>query len=868
METPNPLTMPLGSGEAPLVKFGGKGRSLAKLVAAGFPVPDGFLISTHAYTRFVDTNDLRESIHRIVDAACYDSGSVEEAAARIKSMFAAGQIPEDVIRPIAQAYATLGEDSPAVAVRSSATAEDLANVSFAGQQETFLNVRGEAEVISAVLRCWASLWTARAIDYRLRMDIDQRAIAMAVVVQLMVPAEVSGILFTANPTTGERAELVVNASYGLGEAVVGGRVTPDTYVLDRDHLEIKESTIAEKNQMILPADEQGTVTQPVPSDVRNEPSLLRPILRELAEHSIEAAKLFQNCPQDIEWAVGGGKVWLLQSRPITHLPPPPLHDVKWEPPSPGMKLIRRQVVENMPEPLSPLFDELYLEVGLDRAVDEFLSEFGWKFDVELFVERPFFLTVNGYAYCRGSYRSSWRLLWHIPSILYAYVRIVPGLLMNARNKWSEEALPAHLDTIDRWKNVDSGLASHEKLIDGLRELTTAEAIHWFNVTMMVAMAKVTDGLLHRYLQSWCVPGNLTSGMFLCGFPSQTIDAQAELESIANQIRRDAELRKLIVAIPVDQLVETLSRADDSISADLLTYLDRYGHQVFNLDFVEPTLCDDPSPLLSSLRSLVASEGFDTPARQAALSQKREELIQETLSSLGPIRRWVFRKLLGWAQSYGPCREEALFYMGAAWPTLRRLALELGQRLVARGTLSRSDDVFFLTSSELADCCPADFDGKCDFGSIATERRELRESRKRLHAPSIIPEGSRWKLGPFDMTAFETQKRNAKDADMLEGFPVSPGTVTAVATVVLSPADFGQMQPGSILVCPTTTPAWTPLFTQAAGLVTDIGGILAHGSIIAREYGIPAVMGTGNGTQRIVTGQTITVDGDSGTVTIE
>ena len=177
-------------------------------------------------------------------------------------------------------------------------------------------------------------------------------------------------------------------------------------------------------------------------------------------------------------------------------------------------------------------------------------------------------------------------------------------------------------------------------------------------------------------------------------------------------------------------------------------------------------------------------------------------------------------------------------------------------------------MFFLTSGELADCCSDEVDGQREFGRTATERRELRESRKRLHPPSIIPEGSRWKLGPFDMTAFETQKRNAKDADMLEGFPVSPGTVTATATVVLSPADFGKMQPGSILVCPTTTPAWTPLFPQATGLVTDIGGILAHGSIIAREYGIPAVMGTGNGTQRIATGQTITVDGDSGRVTID
>ncbi len=891
--------IPLASPDAPLEKVGGKGQSLARLATAGLPVPDGFLLSTDAYKGFVEANQLQESIlQSVAHVTPSQAASLDSASAHIQTLFETTELPDEITAPITQAYAALGDNDPPVAVRSSATAEDLPGLSFAGQQDTFLNVHGQAALLEAIRRCWASLWTARAIGYRMQMEIDQRTVAMGVVVQRMVAAEVSGILFTANPTSGNRSELVVNAAFGLGEAIVGGQVTPDTYVLDRDTLEIKESLIGGKQQMIASAVEQGTVTQPVPEGRRDEPSLSAEILSELASLALNAEQLFDGIPQDIEWAVADGKCWLLQSRPITNLPPPPLTDVTWDPPSKGTKLIRRQVVENMPEPLSPLFEELYLRVGLEEAIEQFMVDFGMRMDIEAFVERPFFLTVNGYAYCRGSYRLTWRLLWAMPGILYAYFTVVPKMLKSIRSKWRDEAVPAYLKTIEEWKSVDPSSASDQKLLSGLRELAVADGHYWFTISIMVGGAKVTDGLLNRYLRSWFVPGNLTSGMFLRGFPSKTIESLVDLEAIATRIRDDASLCELVQTTPVRELLDTLraypetaenvshgrerhasamdfgsalkqNKSGQTISTDIDSYFKTYGHQVYNLDFVELTQGEAPSAVLLSLRSLVSSEGFDTPARQAELVRQRDSLIEKTSASLGPIRRWLFRKFLGWAQAFGPCREESLFYMGAAWATLRRLALELGQRLVAAGTLARPDDVFYLETAELAEACSARSDDRAcpDFRQTAGERRKLRESRKRLHPPGIIPTGSRWNLGPINMTAWETQKRNASDGDTLAGFAVSPGTVTGAATVVLSPADFDQMRPDTILVCPTTTPAWTPLFAQASGLVTDIGGILAHGSIVAREYGIPAVLGTGNGTQRIATGQRIKVDGDSGTVTI-
>jgi pyruvate,water dikinase len=267
--------------------------------------------------------------------------------------------------------------------------------------------------------------------------------------------------------------------------------------------------------------------------------------------------------------------------------------------------------------------------------------------------------------------------------------------------------------------------------------------------------------------------------------------------------------------------------------------------------------------------MVQQAGHDPRARQRAIVAERDTLIEETVRSFDPLRRMLFRVLLGWAQRFGPYREQALFYMGAGWPTLRRLALELGRRLLESGSLFAAEDVFFLVTSEIETSIAARStdQGRPELARQARERRELREARKRLRPPPVVPPGHKLQFGPIDMSAWQTQRRNEPTGAVLEGFAVSPGRVSASASVIRSPADFSLMEPGTILVCTTTTPAWTPLFSQASGLVTEVGGVLAHGSIVAREYDIPAVLGTGVATQRIRSGQRIRVDGDAGTVTL-
>ena len=860
--------LPLDDRWATLETVGGKGASLARLRRASVPVPCGFHLTTTAYKKFVAANNLESGIQAALEKAeTSKPDTLESASGEIEELFLHGSMPVEISDAVFQAYAGLPEDEPAVAVRSSATAEDLPGASFAGQQESFLNVRGEKNLGEAVKRCWASLWTARAIGYRERQGFHHDQVSVAVVVQQLVPAEVSGILFTANPVTGARDELVVNAALGLGEAVVSGRTTPDTFTLDHATLRVKERQTG-RQEVETALSEQGTIERPLGLERAAQPTLDNTQLARLAEIGLSIERHFGG-PQDIEWAYDDGYFWVLQARPITNLPPAPLEDVSWEPPFPGSAWWRRQVVENLPEPLSPLFDELYVREGLELSIDAVMVLFQMKyFRLEDFTERPFFTTINGYAYSRANINVNWKTL---PVLLGTWVSGLRMLFREGPVYWREQALPSYLATIERWKAADPASTPDERLLAGVRKLALEDARYWFACALMIGSAKVTDALLGRFLALAASGGGLTSGMFLRGFPSPTVDAEAELEVLAEHIRDSDELRALVAATPAADLPEALRRTpagQDWLTA-LAHYLDRYGHQIYNLDFAAPTQADDPLPVLLSLKAMVQQASHDPRVRQRAILAERDGRLEETASSFDPLRRRLFRVLLGWAQRFGPYREQALFYMGAGWPTLRRLALELGRRLVESGSLLEDEDIFFLETLELREAIAARTadQARPDLARLARERRELREARKRLHPPPAVPPDYKIRLGPIDMSAWETQRRNEPTATALQGFAVSPGRVTAPASVIHSSADFSKMEPGTILVCPTTTPAWTPLFSQARGLVTDVGGVLAHGSIVAREYDIPAVLGTGVATRRIRSGQRIHIDGDAGTVTL-
>ncbi len=930
--------MPIDTKTLSLEMIGGKGKSLAKMASTGMSVPSGFYLTTSAYKDFIEKNNLQEAIINLAKPEIIGRTiSFESASKNIQKLIKGVELPDEITNEIRQAYAALNGQNPAVAVRSSANAEDLPDLSFAGQQDTYLNISGDEPLITAIRDCWASLWTPRAISYRHQMGIKQEVVAMAVVVQIMVPSDVSGILFTANPVNGERSEIIINSSFGLGEAVVGGQVTPDTYVVDRKTLTVKETIIGPKAQKIISSDKQGTILQDVSEHERSQSSLSDNLLKELTSVALNVEQIFEGVPQDIEWAISNGKLWMLQSRPITNLPPQPIK-VIWEPTPPAKILARRQIVENIPDPCSPLFDELYLTEGLESPAK------GQKRKSFFVGGGPMFVTVNGYAYQRFDFPQVVDIqkeidkaeteeekedviarIWQQWDDTYAQMRNKSDSTMEqhdlnlflaeissedleafnewaknadikdiahevtmpesknptytAFNKtqinenqikgWSEKAMPELLATVEEWRNIDYRTASDDDLLRGISELAIAGGRYWAsNASHTFGVAKSTDDQLQAFLRENLPDHHFISGHFLSGFKSKTLEANEHMYKIAKQIQADDALYELMVTTPPKQMMNALQNHPNSGSVikAIEDYLRIYGHLGYSLDFVESLPIEDPSGLLSTLKTMITVKDYNPNKHQIDAAGKREQAMQKIEQLLDGLQYWQFRYRNWFTHRFYFIREEVMFYLTSGWPTLRILALELGQRLVDVGTINAPDDVFYLVTEELTEAINARKENKAipEYQQLTAKRRELREARKRLHPPGTIPEVASNNPG----VAFkETQARNDPNSDILKGIPVSPGTVTSPVSLIKSPAEFDQMQPDSILVCPMTNPAWTPLFAHATGLVTDMGGILGHGSIVAREYGIPAVVGTGTITQRVKHGQKITVDGDAGTVSL-
>ena len=935
------FTTPLDTTEDALERVGGKGRSLARLANAGFAVPGGFQVTTSAYRGFVDENDLQARILELASPVAKNgTASFDGASEAIAALFAAHAPSAALEAEIREAYGAL-PDAPAVAVRSSANAEDLPDLSFAGQQETFLNVRGEDAVLQAVKDCWASLWTTQAISYRHQNGISSDRVAMAVVVQVMVPADVSGILFTANPATGERGEMIVNASFGLGEAVVGGQVTPDTYVVDRETLTAKDTVIGAKEQQIVSDGDLGVRLEAVSESARARSSLSADMLKDLAATAVEIEALFGGVPQDVEWAVRDGALHLLQSRPITNLPVQPI-EVDWTPRPPAKYLSRRQIVENMPDPICPLFEELYLTEGLES------SRRGRSLMVG---GGPMFVTLNGYAYQRFDWPQlvgkaagdkpkvvgdaeldkaeydaalkeeerkqfaaakarvaaqrehaahdielfaaalsdedraafrAWMAAEDGPEAEVAIRVTMPesdnptfsAFNHTAQNdrqlkEWHEVTRPRLVSIRDQWQRVDPATASDEKLLEGIREMGIEEGYYWSsNSSHTFGVAKSTDDQFQCFLREALPDHQFISGQFLSGIETATMKANADLFEIAKLVRENADLATLVVVTPAKFLMDALRRRNDSaeVLEAINAYLAEYGHQGYSMDFIEPTQTEEPSALLATLKVMVGDDDYDPKDQEIRAANVRERKYAEISEVLDGLGYWQFRFRLWLARRYNHIREAVAFHFGFTWCVLRPMAAELGRRMVAAGTFKQPEDVYFLVTDELQQAIEARANGGAlpQLGALAAERRELREARKRHHPPGTVPaEASQIKGIAFK----ETQIKNDEASATMHGFPVSSGRVTAPASVVLGPSDFDKMAPGSILVSPLTTPAWTQLFAHAAGLVTDMGSILAHGSIVAREYGIPAVLGVGNGTVRIKHGQTLTIDGDAGTVLI-
>lgn len=861
------------STEATLVRVGGKGANLAELVRAGFPVPPGFIVITEAYRAFVAANQLADRILVLArNASPEDPAALENASADIRSLFEHGTLPPDIVSDITSAYQALSAQRPnplifqspnytttrlPVAVRSSATAEDLPGLAFAGQQDTYLNVVGEDAVLDAVRRCWASLWTARAVAYRARNRIPPDEVALAVVVQEMIASESSGVLFTANPVSGRRDEMVIDASFGLGEAIVSGQVDPDHYVINPHAWTITERKLGAKEIAIVPRADGGT--ERVTSHGAQEQALGDAQIIALAQTAQRVAEHF-GAPQDIEWAwVKGnsqqGQIFILQARPITALLEPTPH------PSRPVQMLAAMFAEMFPIRPYPLDQTTWVPAVSAAAVEPIFGLIG----IAVPPLGQMFIEEDGVVI-----RFSGRLTFRpTPAILLAPVRLLRVARRYDPVHWRADPLPAEarsrarvLETRDlqdlSWEGllaiVREALALPLPLAGEMRRRYFPRAL------LAAALLRVALGLLGHADHF----GTLISG----DVESKTLEANRALEALAARIRSDSILADIFASheaigargrVPLQAALEA-QPTGRAFLADLHAFFDRYGHrEVVLSSALQPTWKDAPEVVLGLLKGFALTEPQRATGRTAPQSVAvsatwevaRDEVLTHPILRLSPLRSAILG-LVTTARCLWQIREDTHFDATMILPILRRTLLEFGRRLVSIGVLDTPEDVFHLKLGELervGGTWPPS-------PGLASELRAI-VLRRRQRCAAL--EGT-----PLIDPRLYRQREPSGEA-LLRGTAGSPGVAEGPVRVIHDASEFDRLRAGEVLVAPYTNPAWTPLFQRAIAVVVDGGAAGSHAAIVAREYGIPAVMGTVTGTQTLRDGEWVQVDGYRGLV---
>lgn len=842
------FVLPLSDPRVTLAVGGGKATSLGVMLRAGLPVPDGFVVTTQGYRDFVAANDLRAD----------------------REAYAAAPIPNELASEILDSWSRLGEGP--VAVRSSATAEDLPDASFAGQQDTFLHVLGRDALLDAVRRCWASLWTDRAVAYRAQRGIAPDQVALAVVVQRMAPADAAGVLFTVHPVTGRADRVVINATWGLGEALVGGRVNPDTLVVEKATGRVLKETRGDKAVMTAPT-VTGTAEVEVDAARRGARALSDEAAAALAALGRTLEALFGG-PQDVEWAVVAGAPVLLQSRPVTTAPPPVPGDDDWPTPTRGEPQpfdfwTQQDMGERWPEPVTPLTWSVSEPLNQD-ILDGMVAG----------LREPYAGRI------RWSRRAFGRVYMNEGALLRAYVHgfgmplsmMRSGLTHPAAappdgEKWRWDRVLVHLPVFWRvatsWeKNVDRFEADFPRIdawVDAFvaRDVSTLsdddvlrEADDWLaRVTHYVAFhSSATSLAMGSYDQLEALVGKIAGDRALAqplvgGITGVHAAEMGPLLAEMAATLREAGLADAVLAAAPGDAVAML-RADPRAATfrdQLERFLRRHGHRgAVEAELRHPRWAEAPELVIEQLSPYLRGTASASATGAAA---RREEATRALEAKLGWWGRAHLRRALDRAHRFTRMRDNGQSYVVKLLMPVRMLLAELARRLAARGRLRDPDDAWFLVRDELLSAG--------DVQARADARRLAHAHWMSNPAPDALDAADEPAEPPPD----------EGDAHTLVGIAASRGVVTGVARVVLSPMEMGRLQPGEILVTRATDPGWTPVFATIGGAVLEIGGLLSHGAIVAREYGLPAVVNVPGATRRIVDGQVVTVDGTTGRVTI-
>jgi len=888
-----------------LALAGGKAANLGEMIHFGLPVPSGFCLTTDAYWLFIRENNIEHQISNLLNCIKTDDiSSLEAVSLQIRSLFTSGTVSSDIVKDINEAYEKLSTEcykernKPCfVAVRSSATAEDLPDMSFAGQQDTYLNIIGNQSLVDSIVRCWGSLWTARAIGYRFRNNINQADVALAVVVQQMVASETSGVMFTANPLTGKRTETVIDATVGLGEALVSGQVEPDHYVIDTKSLQIIKKAIGAKAFSIQVNRHGGTVNS-IHSD-NNHQALSDNEILELVQIGQKTVAYF-NSPQDIEWAISQGCLYLVQSRPITSLYPIPSSLPNRNPENDNLQVwFSFASWQGMLDPITPLGQDpiRYFATNIGRLL-------GFHVEVEnqnAFANAGERLYANLTPLIRSKLGRK-MLPEFISSIeptlikslknLYDDPRLEikkSGLGFGTKVKFIRVILKIIFKVIRNLINPVRGRKNLEKRIENIlanlskngenaknlseqleviEEAFTTTPKVFFPILLSGAISGIAPLQILLKLAASLPEGAKNVWELTRGLPyNVTTEMDLALWQTALEIKKSTDSYEHFTNTEVSLLTsEYINGSLPSIAkSQIKVFLEKFGSRgIAEIDMGRQRWAENPIYIIQVLKGylqiedekLSPEEVFKRGAQSAV--QAQEQLIEAFKKVPGGFIKYrVARFLARSVRELGGLRETPKFSLIRILSISRNMLLKSGRQLVQEGVIKNQDDLFFLHLNELRKFAA---NGGKDWCGIIEERRHNyeREQRRKRIPRLMLSDGTAFYEGFSEDTTECTA--------ILNGSPVSSGAFEGLVRVVLNPLE-DILLPGEILVCPATDPAWTPLFLIAGGLIMEVGGMMTHGSVVAREYGIPAVVGVNQATLRLKTGQRIRMDGSTGQIEI-
>ncbi|WP_304454676.1 rifamycin-inactivating phosphotransferase [Nocardiopsis sp. YSL2] len=858
---------------------GGKGAALGELSRiAGIRVPDGFCVTTDAFRRaLAGVPSVDAVFDRLARLEPGDGAAIRAVSADMRRRIDDVGIHESVAAEIGEALTRFGEDVP-YAVRSSATAEDLPTASFAGQQDSYLNITGPTAILRHVRRCWASLFTERAVAYRVRNGFDHRRIGMAVVVQRMVFPDAAGTMFTADPVTSNRTTVTVEAAWGLGEALVSGRVSGDVYTVRDDR--VVSTAIAAKTLVAQASPEGGTRDAPTRAERRAQPTLTESQAVHLARlgRSIEA---HFGRPQDIEWCRVGDDVHIVQSRPITTLFPVPAADDQEK--------------------------HVYVSVGHQQMMTDAMKPLGlslWQMTTprrmheaggRLFVDvAPALATPSGRAGLMEALGGSDPLLGDALRTVLDRGDLVPSPPEEDAPSAPAGGPPSHtapaLDAPDPIA-TDPGIVtelirsgedsvaalrreirnvSGPALLDFIRtDLAELKRLLFDPRSLQAIMAAMeASRWLNERLEAWLGERNAADVLTRSVDHNVTSEMGLALLDVADAVRPHTDVVAFLRRVMdegregdgfLDEMAGLVGgpEAREAIRG----YLDTYGMRcVGEIDITRTRWSEQPAALvpavLGNVGNFAPGEGGRRFERGLQEARRKEEDVLERVRALpdGGVRAEETKRMIDRVRTFAGYREYPKYGMVSRYFLYKQALLREADRLVRSGVLREREDIFFLRFRELEDVVRT---GAVDAG-LVRERREAFRSYEALTPPRLLTSDGEVVTGRYG--------RQDAPSGALVGLPVSAGAVEGRARVVTEMAR-ADLAPGDILVTAYTDPSWTPLFVTAAGLVTEVGGLMTHGAVVAREYGLPAVVGVEQATRRIRDGQRIRVHGTDGYVQI-